>query len=88
MKFSTKCVIAMGVFLALFVVTMIVVYCITGGVPDSLVYSVFSAMGLEAGVLGVIKNGDQKYGMEPPEVPVVNEIGFRLNDKGEDLSGN
>lgn len=45
-----------GVFLALFTATMIVIHCITGSTPDTLIQCVYNTCGFEGGVMGVIKS--------------------------------
>lgn len=50
-----------GAFLALFTVAMVLVYIFTGGVPDTLVTSVYSGCGLECFVMGWIKINNEKH---------------------------
>ena len=45
-----------GVFLALFTATMIVIHCVTGSTPDTLIQCVYNACGFECGAMGVIKS--------------------------------
>ena len=54
-KFSKKIIILMFVSMAIFTVTMTVIYIITGGVPDTLVTEFFNFFRLEGGALGIIK---------------------------------
>lgn len=49
-----------GVFLALFTTAMIVIHCITGSTPDTLITCVFGICGVEGGVMGWIKTSKQK----------------------------
>lgn len=44
-----------GIFLALFTAAMIVIHCITGSTPDTLITCVFGICGIEGGVMGWIK---------------------------------
>ena len=48
--------LVIGVFLALFTAAMIVIHCITGSTPDTLIENVYKICGLEGGVMGVIKS--------------------------------
>ena len=48
--------LVIGVFLALFTTTMIVIHCITGSTPDVLIENVYKICGIEGGVMGVIKS--------------------------------
>ena len=48
--------LVIGIFLALFTTTMIVIHCITGSTPDVLIENVYKICGLEGGVMGVIKS--------------------------------
>lgn len=49
-----------GVFLALFTTAMIVIHCITGSTPDTLITCVFGICGIEGGVMGWIKTSKNK----------------------------
>ena len=51
-----KILVFMGVFLLLFVVTMIVLFTIFQSVPDTLIVSVFGACGFECGAMAAIQN--------------------------------
>ena len=44
-----------AVFLLAFIVTMVILYCITGAIPDTLCTCVFAACGGECGIMGWIK---------------------------------
>lgn len=48
--------LVIGIFLALFTTTMIVIHCVTGSTPDTLIENVYKICGLEGGVMGVIKS--------------------------------
>lgn len=52
--------IIVGVALALFTVTMIILYVLTGGIPDTLCTCFFSAMGGECGAMAWIKTAKEK----------------------------
>ena len=56
MKMNTldKILLACAIFLVLFTVSMIVIFCIFQTIPDSLVEAVFSLAGSEAIITGVI----------------------------------
>lgn len=61
-KFGTMDLILLviGIFLALFTVAMIVIHCITGSTPDTLITCVFGICGVEGGVMGWIKTSKNK----------------------------
>ena len=52
--------IIMGAFLLCFIVTMIVIFIVTGSTPDTLIQCVFGLGGLEGGVLGWIKTTKER----------------------------
>lgn len=56
--------VALGVFLALFIVTMIVIFCVKDSVPDTLIQMVLGAGGLEAWLLERIKVNKIKNGVD------------------------
>lgn len=59
-KFLDKVLVSIALFLLLFVITMIVVFCIKGSIPDTLVISVFGATVGEVSVTGWIKTTKEK----------------------------
>lgn len=61
MNTSKKILIILSVFLFLFVLAMIVIFCIKDSIPDTLVTCVFAACTGELSVLGWIKNTKTKY---------------------------
>jgi hypothetical protein len=52
--------LVIGIFLALFTTAMIVIHCITGSTPDTLITCVFGICGFEGGVMGWIKTSKNK----------------------------
>jgi coenzyme F420-reducing hydrogenase gamma subunit len=52
--------LVIGIFLALFTTAMIVIHCITGSTPDTLITCVFGICGVEGGVMGWIKTSKNK----------------------------
>ena len=52
--------IILGAFLLCFIVTMIVIFIVTGSTPDTLIQCVFGLGGLEGGVLGWIKTTKER----------------------------
>ena len=52
--------IIMGAFLLCFIVTMIVIFIVTGSTPDTLIQCVFGLGGLEGGVMGWIKTTKER----------------------------
>ena len=60
MKFLDKVLIILAVFLLIFVVTMIVIFCVKDNVPDTLIISVFGACTGEVSICGLIKSIKEK----------------------------
>lgn len=54
-KTSDTVLLLLGVFAAAFIVTMIVIFCVKGSVPDTLIQYTLGAGGVEALVLAGIK---------------------------------
>lgn len=54
-KTSNTVLIVLGVFVLLFIVTMIVVFCVKDSVPDTLIQYTLGAGGVEATLLAAIK---------------------------------
>ena len=72
MKTMDVILIIVGIALAVFTVAMAVIYCVTGGIPDTLCTCVFAALGGECGVMGWIKTTkermrERKYELEDRE---------------------
>jgi ABC-type dipeptide/oligopeptide/nickel transport system permease component len=61
-KTSNVVLAALGVFALAFIVTMIVVFCIKGAVPDTLIQYTLGAGGIEAVALSAIKVAKVKCG--------------------------
>lgn len=55
MKTSDRVLLILGVFILAFIVSMIVIFCVKGAVPDTLIQCVLGAGGLEALLLAGIK---------------------------------
>ncbi len=55
MKTSNVVLIALAAFLLAFIVTMIVIFCVTGSVPDTLIQCTLGAGGVEAVALAGIR---------------------------------
>ena len=53
--------IVFAVFLGVFTVAMIVLYILTGAIPDTLCTCVFGVCGGECGVMGWIKSSKERY---------------------------
>lgn len=56
MKTINKILLAMGIFISLFIVTMIVTFWVKGEVPDTLIQYTLGAGGVEALLCAVIKS--------------------------------
>lgn len=61
-KTSNLVLVALGVFALAFIVTMIVVFCVKGSVPDTLIQYTLGAGGVEAAALSAIKIAKVKCG--------------------------
>lgn len=55
-----RILIVLGAFLLCFIVTMIVIFIVTGSTPDTLIQCVFGLGGLEGGVMGWIKTTKER----------------------------
>lgn len=55
LKTSNTVLIVLGVFLLAFIITMIVIFCVKGSTPDTLIQYVLGAGGLETLALAIIK---------------------------------
>ena len=77
--------LVIGIFLALFTVAMIVIHCITGSTPDTLITCVFGICGIEGGVMGWIKTSKNKLQKlkSKQENSNLNEITEILEDENE-----
>jgi coenzyme F420-reducing hydrogenase gamma subunit len=77
--------LVIGIFLALFTVAIIVIHCITGSTPDTLITCVFGICGVEGGVMGWIKTSKNKLQKlkSKQENSNLNEITEILEDENE-----
>lgn len=77
--------LVIGIFLALFTTAMIVIHCITGSTPDTLITCVFGICGVEGGVMGWIKTSKNKLQKlkSKQENSNLNEITEILEDENE-----
>lgn len=66
-KTSNLILLAMGLFAAAFIVTMIVIFCVKGAVPDTLIQYTLGAGGVEALLLAGIKISKVRAGEKPGE---------------------
>ena len=71
--------LVIGIFLALFTVAMIVIHCITGSTPDTLITCVFGICGIEGGVMGWIKTSKNKLQKLKSERETCNNPGENSN---------
>ena len=55
MSTSNRVLVVLGVFAFAFIVAMIVIFCVKGSVPDTLIQYVLGAGGVEATALAAIK---------------------------------
>ena len=60
--------LSLGIFLLAFIVAMIVIFCVKGSVPDTLIQYVLGAGGVEAVVLAGIKITDTIKGDKAPDM--------------------
>lgn len=68
MKTLNKILIILGVFIALFIVTMVVLFCIYQSVPDTLVVGVLGSGGTECILCAIIEITKRKRGDSEDEV--------------------
>lgn len=61
-KTSNVVLVVLGLFALAFIITMIVVFCIKGSVPDTLIQYTLGAGGIEAAALSAIKIAKVKCG--------------------------
>ena len=66
-RFSKLVITLLLISVAVFTITMIGMFYTMGSVPDSLITSFFIFAGGEAGVLGLIKHGETRYGSHESE---------------------
>ena len=69
MKTRNKILLAVGLFLAAFIIAMTVIFCVKGSVPDTLIQMVLGIGGLEGWLLksitvNKIKSGEETGGSE------------------------
>lgn len=67
MKTRNKILLAVGLFLAAFIVAMTVIFCVKGSVPDTLIQMVLGAGGLEAWLLKSITTKKIETGYDAGE---------------------
>ena len=66
-KTSNVVLLVLGVFVLAFIITMIVIFCIKGSVPDTLIQYTLGAGGVEAVALSAIKIMKVKCGTKNEE---------------------
>lgn len=66
-KVSNTILAVLGVFELVFIVTMIVIFCVKGSVPDTLIQYTLGAGGIEALALSAIKVSKVVSGEKPGE---------------------
>lgn len=64
MKTLNRILIILGIFLALFIITMIVLFCIYQSVPDTLVVGVLGSGGTECILCAIIEIAKNKHKKE------------------------
>lgn len=64
MKTLNKILIIIGIFLALFIITMIILFCIYQNIPDTLVVGVLGSGGTECILCAIIEIVKHKYKKE------------------------
>jgi hypothetical protein len=82
--------IILSVFLFLFITANLVIFCVYGAIPDTLVSCVLGASGVELVMTAAIKifqrkdNGEENEEYEFEEAPEEIHIGFDINNIEED----
>jgi|GEM_PF-2336073 len=91
MKTSNIVLIALGVFVLLFIVSMTVIFCVMGQVPDTLIQYTLGAGGVEALALAGIKvskcikgNAAAVVAENPIVEAATNAIGFSFENEEPD----
>lgn len=82
--------IIVGIFLLLFTVTILIIFCATGMEPSTLVGCVFGACGLEGGIMGWIKttkekNKDREWQLEDDKRQLEDDKRQHSNEGGNGL---
>lgn len=67
MKTTNRILLVMGVFALAFIMTMTVIFCVKGAVPDTLIQYTLGAGGVEALLLAGIKISKVRAGNRPEE---------------------
>lgn len=67
MKTSNRVLLILGVFVLAFIIAMIVIFCVKGAVPDTLIQYTLGAGGVEATALAGIKIVKTIYGERTEE---------------------
>ena len=67
MKTSNFILLVMGLFIVAFIVAMIVIFCVKGSVPDTLIQYTLGTGGVEALLLAGIKISKVRAGNKPGE---------------------
>lgn len=80
--------VVIGIFLIAFIVVMLALYYLTGGIPDTLCTCVFAICGGECGIMGWIKttkekNQDRKFTLEDREYEEKREKEFMATQNVE-----
>lgn len=60
MKTMDRILLILSIALSVFIITMIIIYCVTGGIPDTLVTCVFAICGGECGAMAWIKTSKER----------------------------
>lgn len=84
--------VVIGIFLIAFIVVMLALYYLTGGIPDTLCTCVFAICGGECGIMGWIKttkekNQDRKFTLEDREYEEKREKEFMATQDVEKGDG-
>lgn len=64
-KFSNRVLLALGIFIMAFIVSMTVIFCVKDAVPDTLIQYTLGAGGLEVLLLAAIKISKTVTGEKP-----------------------
>lgn len=67
MKTTNKVLLILGIFLLAFIICMIVIFCVKGSVPDTLIQMTLGAGGLEAWLLKSITTKKIETGYDAGE---------------------
>lgn len=74
-KFSKRVISGVLAAVGVFTAAVLAVFLVTGSEPSTLVACFFAFAGGEAGILGLLRHSENKYGEKKPEIPETERMG-------------